>query len=242
MFFLTEKFCDHSVRMFEEFQNIDVFRPSIFDIGGNMLVALICGLIIALVYRLTYKGPNYSSTFVNSLVLLCMITAVVILVIGNNLARAFGLVGAMSIIRFRTAVRDTQDIIFIFFSLAIGMAAGVGLVEVAIIATLIISSVIIVLVFFRFGEGRRKRHLLQISYTDESDVENDIARILKKHCRRAQLINLKNLGYNGSIEAFYQVHLKSSKRSPNLVRDLTELEHTKNINLYFDEADANAPT
>jgi len=121
--------------MLEDFQNIEIFSPSIFDIAGNMLVAFVCGLIISVVYRMVYKGPSYSVTFVNSLVLLAMITSVVILVIGNNLARAFGLVGAMSIIRFRTAVRDTQDIIFIFFSLTVGMAAGVGLKIVAIIAT-----------------------------------------------------------------------------------------------------------
>ena len=227
--------------MFEDFSTIDVFRPSIFDIGGNLLVALVCGLIIATVYRITYRGPSYSTTFVNSLVLLCMITAVVILVIGNNLARAFGLVGAMSIIRFRTAVRDTQDIIFIFFSLTIGMAAGVGLVEVAIIATLLISTVIMLLVFIRFGENRKRRHLLQISYLDEAAVEAKLARTLKKYCRRAKLVNLKNLGYNEEIEAFYQLDLKRMRDASSLVKSLNELENVNQINLYFDEADTNAP-
>lgn len=227
--------------MFEDFQQIDVFRPSIFDIGGNLLVALVCGMIIAMVYRITYKGPSYSTTFVNSLVLLCMITAVVILVIGNNLARAFGLVGAMSIIRFRTAVRDTQDIIFIFFSLTIGMAAGVGLVEVAIIATLLISTIIMLLVFTGFGETRKRRHLLQVSYMDKPTVEAELAKTLKKNCRRAKLVNLKNLGYNDEIEAFYQVDLKRASNAQVLVKSLNEIEDIGQINLYFDEADTNAP-
>lgn len=227
--------------MFEDFQQIDIFRPSIFDIGGNLLVAFICGLIIALVYRITYKGPSYSTTFVNSLVLLCMITSVVILVIGNNLARAFGLVGAMSIIRFRTAVRDTQDIIFIFFSLTIGMAAGVGLVEIAIIATLLISTVIIFLVFTGFGDTRKRRHLLQVSYVDKASTETKLAKALKKYCRRAKLVNLKNLGYNGEIEAFYQLDLKRARHAQALVKHLNGIEHISQINLYFDEADTNAP-
>lgn len=227
--------------MFEDFQQIDVFRPSIFDIGGNLLVAFVCGLIIAMVYRITYKGPSYSTTFVNSLVLLCMITAVVILVIGNNLARAFGLVGAMSIIRFRTAVRDTQDIIFIFFSLTIGMAAGVGLVEVAIIATLLISSVIMLLVFTGFGDTRKRRHLLQVAYVDKSSAEAKLAKALKKNCRRAKLVNLKNLGYRDEVEAFYQLDLKRGRTPQSLVKTLNNLEHIKQINIYFDEADTNAP-
>jgi len=105
---------------------MDLFPVTGFEIITNITVALVCGLFISWLYRHTYKGPGYSITFVNSMVFLAMITAVVILVIGNNLARAFGLVGAMSIIRFRTAVKETQDIVYIFFALSVGMAAGVG--------------------------------------------------------------------------------------------------------------------
>ena len=103
------------------------------DVLLNLLVAFLCGLVIAQTYKLTFGGASYSKSISNSLVVLAMITTVVIIVIGNNLARAFGLVGAMSIIRFRTAVKDPMDIVFIFFSLAIGLAAGVGLAQIAIV-------------------------------------------------------------------------------------------------------------
>ena len=108
----------------------------------NMIIALLCGLIISLFYKASYRGPHYSTSFVQALVVLSMVTSLVIMVIGNNLARAFGLVGAMSIIRFRTAVKDTQDIVFIFFSLAAGMAAGVGLKLPAFVGTIFIGSVL----------------------------------------------------------------------------------------------------
>ena len=221
----------------DEFQQIEIFTPSIFDIAGNLFVALICGIIIALVYRYTYKGTSYSPTFVNSLVLLCMITAVVILVIGNNLARAFGLVGAMSIIRFRTAVRDVQDIIFIFFSLTIGMAAGVGLVQVAIIATLIISSIIILLVGTNFSAPGKRRHLLQIAYTGSDEADMQLSSLLKQYCRKLKLVNLKNLGYREEMEAFYQVSLRNAKKNEEFVRKLNELGFVSTVNLYFDEND-----
>jgi hypothetical protein len=141
--------------MFEEFQNFDLFPVTVFTVIGNLIVSFICGIVISLVYRFVYKGPSYSVTFVNSLVFLSMITSVVILVIGNNLATAFGLVGAMSIIRFRTAVRDVQDIVFIFFSLVVGMAAGVGLYSVAIAGTLFISLAIILLSVTNFGQAKK---------------------------------------------------------------------------------------
>ncbi len=228
--------------MLEEFRQIEVFTPSIFDIAGNMLIAFICGLIISLVYRFVYKGPSYSTTFVNSLVLLAMITSVVILVIGNNLARAFGLVGAMSIIRFRTAVRDTQDIIFIFFSLTVGMAAGVGLSIVAVTATLIVSSVIILLVTFDFAKPKRRQHLLQLSYTSNETTDPELNKILKKYCRRLKLVNIKNVGFNDDIEAFYHVTFKDSKKTGELIKVVNDLDFVRNINLYFDEDDNNSPT
>lgn len=227
--------------MLEDFQNIEVFSPSIFDIAGNLFIALVCGLIISFVYRLTYKGPSYSVTFVNSLVLLAMITSVVILVIGNNLARAFGLVGAMSIIRFRTAVRDTQDIIFIFFSLTVGMAAGVGLTFVAVIATLLISSVIILLVSFGYANPSKQQHLLQISYMGSNEADTQLADLLKKYCKKRKLVNLKNIGASDNFEAFYHINLKSTKKNEEFIRKLNELDFVNNVSLYFDEDDNNSP-
>ncbi len=221
--------------MFEDFQNIDLFTPSIFDIAGNLLVAFVCGMIIAIVYRITYNGPSYSPTFVNSLVLLAMITAVVILTIGNNLARAFGLVGAMSIIRFRTAVRDVQDIIFIFFSLTIGMAAGVGLTLVAVIATFIIAAVILLLVGTNFGKPPKKQHLLHITYAGTPEQEIELKTTLKKHARKVKLINLKTVGTNGAMIAFYNLTLRNSKKSDLFLRDVQSLYYVQNVNLYFEE-------
>ena len=129
--------------MLQGFQNILITSITAEELLGNLFMALICGFTISLVYRSIYNGPNYSAKFVQSMVVLSMITALVIMVIGNNLARAFGLVGAMSIIRFRTAVKDTHDIVFIFFSLAVGMAAGVGLKVLAFFGTMFIGVIML---------------------------------------------------------------------------------------------------
>jgi uncharacterized membrane protein YhiD involved in acid resistance len=223
--------------MFDQFQSLDLFPVNFFDVVTNLMVALICGIIIALVYRFIYKGSSYSVTYVNSLVLLTLITSVVILVIGNNLARAFGLVGAMSIIRFRTAVRDVQDIVFIFFALSVGMAAGVGLHVVAIASTILISFVAIVLVTFKFGAPRKMEYLVQISYSSSSENDTVIHEILKKHCKKFNLVNLKNLG-DEHVEAFYQVRYKDKEKSNELIRELREFEQVMHVNMFFDDDDA----
>lgn len=228
--------------MFEDFQNFELFPVTVYTVIGNLVVSFLCGIIISLVYRYVYKGPSYSVTFVNSLVILSMITSVVILVIGNNLARAFGLVGAMSIIRFRTAVRDVQDIVFIFFSLGIGMAAGVGLYAIAVTGTLLINLAIILLSIFNFGHAHKREFLLQLTYSSSEDNEAAIEKILKKHCRKLKLVNLKNVGTDDVLEAFYHVSLKQEKKNSLLVSDLNNTKIVHNVNLYFDEDDANPPT
>lgn len=227
--------------MFEQLQQIDIFRPSIFDFAANMLVALFCGLVIAVVYRFTYRGASYSASFVSALVLLCLITAVVILVIGNNLARAFGLVGAMSIIRFRTAVRDVQDIVFIFFSLTIGMAAGVGLNSVALIGTLFISLIIILLHNIGFGRPARLKHLLQVTHTGTPEADSALKRVLRSYCNRIQLINIRQLHAQQDVESFYHLNLRSSSKQEEFIRALRELPEVSQVNLYFEEEDNGFP-
>ncbi len=228
--------------MLQDFQTgLELFPLTLEDVMVNLAVALLCGLMISSVYRLTYKGPNYSATFVNSLVLLTMITAVVILVIGNNLARAFGLVGAMSIIRFRTAVRDTQDIIFIFYSLAIGLAAGVGLPLLAFAGTVVISLVIILLTVTQYGNPRKRQYLLQISYNANPDNEATLMLILKEYCRQLKLVNLRTAGPGEELEAYYHVSFRQANKHEEMVQRLNQVNDVHHINLYFDEDDTNAP-
>jgi len=228
--------------MFEEFQNIEMFPITVYTVIGNLVVSFLCGITISLVYRFVYKGPSYSVTFVNSLVILSMITSVVILVIGNNLATAFGLVGAMSIIRFRTAVRDVQDIVFIFFALSIGMATGVGLYSVAITGTLLISLAIIILSLSNFGIAKKREFLLQITYYSSPENDLVVERVIQKHSRKLKLVNLKNVGSDNVIEAFYHVSLKQEKKNTQLMTDLSDSKVVLNVNLYFDEDDVNPPT
>ncbi|HID29998.1 MAG TPA: DUF4956 domain-containing protein, partial [Desulfobacterales bacterium] len=204
--------------MFQDFSYL-----SIGQVVGNILVALLCGLFISLLYRWTYRGPSYSTTFVQSIVPLSMITTVVIMVIGNNLARAFGLVGALSIIRFRTAIKDTQDIVFIFFALAVGMAAGVGLHLTAITGTIFIGAVIFILSRTNYASPRKQEFVLQFSFTSVEEGEAPYLPVLEKHCRRHKLINLRSFGDGDgrdSLGLSFYVSLKDRDKSERFIREL----------------------
>ncbi len=203
---------------------------------SNLLVAFLCGAIIAWVYRKTYRGPGYLNSYINALVLLAMITSIVIMVIGNNLARAFGLVGAMSIIRFRTAVKDTQDIVFIFFSLAIGMAAGVGLAFAAFGGTIIVSLVAFALNRLEIVSHPRREYLLQmIMRSGDGDGPPAQNPLLERFCRDYKLVNLRSIDEDGLLEMSYYIKLRKEDQAQEFSRALKRLDEVMEVNLFFDE-------
>jgi uncharacterized membrane protein YhiD involved in acid resistance len=220
--------------MLEDFQNITAFNTDPIAILQNLSIALICGLIIATVYRVTYKGASYSAQFVNSIVLLSLITAVVIMVIGNNLATAFGLVGAMSIIRFRTAVRDVQDIIFIFFSLAIGLAAGVGLGLLAIIGTLFISLVVFLVIATDINAPKKRMFMLQVSF-EGADTRAQIESVLSKRCKEFKVISFQGNEVQDIVQSYFHIRLKKKDEDMLLTDELKAIPQVRTVNLYFDD-------
>jgi len=221
--------------MLNEFQNMNLFPVSVFDIMTNVIVALACGLFIAYIYKKSYRGAGYSAAFSNSMIFLTMITAIVIMVIGNNLARAFGLVGAMSIIRFRTAVKDTQDIVFIFFGLAIGMASGVGYHKMAIFGSIFIGLMILLLTKSNFTSTKPNDYLLQFAFHPNGEDSPPYMPILNKYCKRHNIINAKTIEDQGIMELAYYVKFRDKEKNPEFMRELDGVNGVKNINLFFDE-------
>jgi uncharacterized membrane protein YhiD involved in acid resistance len=225
----------------EDFQQINLFPTSPAQVVVNLLVALSCGIILALSYRFSYKGPSYSITFVNSLIMLSLISAMVVLVIGNNVARAFGLVGALSIIRFRTAIRDTMDLVHIFLALVVGMAAGVGLSFVSVLGTLLSSLLVFLLNFTHITLPRKRQHLLQLTFDGQQADNEHMAALLKIFCRSVRLVSLRNVDETGIVEGHYHVVMRQQDRSQEFISKLMGLGSVKQAYLYFDEDDYNAP-
>ncbi|AFN74884.1 hypothetical protein MROS_1650 [Melioribacter roseus P3M-2] len=228
--------------MIENFQSLNLFSPGIDEIIVNLIVGLICSFMVSMVYRFTYKGPGYSENFVNSLVFLSVITALVIMVIGNNLARAFGLVGALSIIRFRTAIKDTIDIVYIFLSLAIGMAAGVGYHKVAVIGTIFISGILILFMKTNVVNFRSNQYILTFSLKTENYSAEDFEKIDAKiksaiinFCKSMEMINMRTNEAGKTIDYTFYIIISKNKNSGELVANLKNLEGVVNINLFFDK-------
>ena len=175
-------------------------------------------------------------TFVNTLIIITMVTSIVIMVIGNNLARAFGLVGAMSIIRFRTAVKDTRDIAFVFFALAAGMAAGAGNLLIGLFGCLIIGVIIILLHIFHYGTVQQEELLLRFWVIPESGDQPVYIPIFKKYLTDHTLLNVRSARLGHYLELSFNVRLKTKKGHQKFIQDLSALEGIDRVTLIVGES------
>jgi uncharacterized membrane protein YhiD involved in acid resistance len=146
--------------------NIFTFTPNEYSgavIVFNLLLALFLALIIVFTYKKTHRGLSYSQSFFTTLVLICLISTGVIMVVQNNIFGALGLLGAFALIRFRTIVKETRDISFVFFSLSVGVAVGTGNYPIAIILTLFVCMVAYILWRFNIGSTIGGGYILSVS-------------------------------------------------------------------------------
>ena len=221
----------------------DLLTPDLSRVapmGVHLAVALLCGFLLSLLYRRTYRGASYSVTFDRSLILLAVITAIVIMVIGNNVARAFGLVGAMSIIRFRTALKDAQDLVFVFASLAVGLAAGVGLHALAVLGTLVVAAVILVLAATNYGALGVREFVLQLSYEPgaQPDGAPSYLPAIDQYARRHRLLGARTSGEGEVVDLTYYVTLREAAAVGALTRAVAATPGVSRVNIFYDEEPA----
>src|SRR5687768_13082140 len=191
----------------------------------NIGIAFLLGLLIVAIYRMTHRQMTVSFSFVNTLILICMIMAMVIMVIGDNIARAFGLAGAMSIVRFRTVVKDTRDTACVFYAIGAGMASGTGNLRLALIGTPLIGLLIAVLHWTRHGTSEQEIHLL--SFETESIHESEreaYAEAFRRHLDDWSLVVTRSVRAGTGIHHTFQVRLSSGVRPQDVIRDLSAIE------------------
>jgi uncharacterized membrane protein YhiD involved in acid resistance len=172
------------------------------SLATTMLVAVLCGFIIYMVYRFFYRGLVYSENFGILIVLITGATAFIIITIGANLVLSLGMVGALSIVRFRAAIKEPLDVGFLFLGIAAGLAAGARLYLVAIVGTVALCLIYIAMSFLR---KEKRNFLLIINYQHEHDEE--VAALLKD-----LRYKLKNKTVAGSdVELTVEVHVKRNQ-------------------------------
>lgn len=196
---------------------------SVLDVTLAMLIAFVGCAVIGLTYRTTHRGVSYSQSYVQTLVLMGMVIALIMLVVGSNIARAFSLVGALSIIRFRNAVKETRDVGFIFFAMAIGMAAGTRFFLLAVIATVVICLAIIVMDRFNWFNLDIRGQVVKVEVPPDRDYTSDIDDVLRPLTREVELLSAETIRGGALVELVYSVRLKPDVNPGEVTRGLAPL-------------------
>jgi len=193
----------------------NVSSVSILDMAIALVLAFGLGMFIFLVYKKTYQGVMYSSSFGTTLIALTMITTVVILAVTSNVVLSLGMVGALSIVRFRTAIKEPLDIAFLFWSIAVGIVLAAGMIPLAVIGSVVIG---IVLLVFVNKKSHTNPYIVVIQCMDRV-AEEKATVYLKSKCNRC-VIKSKS-AQKGCIEMNMEIRLKDEDTS--FINELSDM-------------------
>jgi uncharacterized membrane protein YhiD involved in acid resistance len=194
---------------------------SVTDTLIALLLAFVIGLFITWVYKKTFSGVMFSSSFCTTLMGLSVVTTFVILAVTSNVVLSLGMVGALSIVRFRTAIKEPLDIVFLFWSLAVGIVLGAGLIPLAFLGSIIIG---VILLVFANRKGYDSPYIVVISCEDAAAEEASL-KIVSDYVKKYK-IKSKTVNKNG-IELTVEIRLHENESE--FVNKISGLEHVKNV-------------
>ena len=204
---------DEMIREMERFKNV----TSIFtftDVALVLSLGFVLSLVMGLVYRATHQGTSYSQSCAQTLVIMGMVTALIMLIIGSNIARAFSLIGALSVIRFRNAVKETRDVGFMFLVMAIGMACGTRFYMLATFATAVFAAVLGVMYKLDLFSKKVTERILRLRLAPGTDHEAILEPVFQEFLTEARLVAMESVAGGVLQELVYVVMLKRDAEPP----------------------------
>ncbi len=201
----------------------------------RLVVALVLGWGVAFIYRKTRDEADLTASFPTTLVLLCILIAMVTQVIGDNIARAFSLVGALSIVRFRTVVRDTQDTAYVIFAVVVGMAVGAGDPWVGLLGMAVVTVAAMIMRPRKVAGGPAAAapgsYVLKIRIGLGHDLGTLVGPTLESHLVSCQLRELGTTKQGIALDAAYDVQLRAASTADQLVKALNRIEGVQGVEL-----------
>jgi uncharacterized membrane protein YhiD involved in acid resistance len=203
-----------------DFSTTDI---SVTSIALTLLFSFALGLFIFFIYRVSYKGVMYSKTFNVTLIAMSIITSAIILAVTSNIILSLGMVGALSIVRFRTAIKDPIDIAYLFWAIGMGIVTGAGLLKLALISSAVIG--IILFVFSKISDVKTP-YLLVISYRTE-ETNDLVFKLIESEAKRYRLKSkvLKDQNYELTVE------IRERKKTASLVNKIGGINNVSSVAL-----------
>jgi len=204
---------------------------TVMDVVLVLVLSFALSAFIGWVYQFTHRGTSYTQSFVFTLVMNGMIVALVMLIVGSNIARAFSLVGALSIIRFRNAVKETRDVGFIFFTMAIGMAIGTRFYLLGMIAAVVISLVVILMTRLNWFAREMATQILRVQVPTSTPFDSLFDHAFIKYTNVSELISVDSIQNGTMTELIYSVGLKKSALMQDFLAEIKRLNGGNKVTL-----------
>ncbi|MBN1347353.1 MAG: DUF4956 domain-containing protein [Phycisphaerae bacterium] len=210
-----------------------IFTPE--SVLLSLLLAFVLGQSLAWVYYATHTGLSYSRSFVQSLVIITVVVSMVMAVIGNSIVTAFGLMGALAIIRFRNIIKDTRDVAFIFCSLVVGMAAGSQRYAIAMVGTIVLCLIAVYLRLTSFGSHRPHNAFLRFDLAGAIGPEHPVPSVLRRFCTSFSLVSMQDGGPTDAAEYAYQLMIRDCRHNEEMLSALETVVGIGKVSLTMQE-------
>ena len=206
--------------LFKTYDTVAVAPPGALEVVTAMAISIALNLVIATIYRKTYRGTSYSQDYVQTLIIIGVVTTILIMVVSGNGAIAFGMFAAFSVIRFRRNLGQSRDLAFVFFAMAIGMVVGARFYGMALIITAIVGTAIYVLTKCDAFAPRRASHLLTLRMTSEMDFEKLLQPVFDEYAELVHLTRVSSAQAGMMTELRYGLQLKLDANMPQFIEAL----------------------
>ncbi len=204
---------------------------TLLDVTLVLVLSFALSAFIGWIYQITHRGTSYTQSFVFTLVMNGMIVALVMLIVGSNIARAFSLVGALSIIRFRNAVKETRDVGFIFFTMAVGMAIGTRFYLLGVVAAVVISLIVLLMTRLNWFAREMATQILRVQIPNGLPFDSLFDRVFVKYTNASELISVDSVQSGTMTELIYSIGLKKSAQMQDFLAEIKKLNGDNKVTL-----------
>jgi uncharacterized membrane protein YhiD involved in acid resistance len=209
---------------------------SIYILIYTIFLAFVLSTMIAFVYQKTFRGLSYSRNYVQSIVLISIISAVIIQSVGDSLSRGIGIMAAMSIIRFRTNFKDPRDTLFLFAALAAGISCGAYAYAVATVGTIGFVIVTIILYYSPLGPNSYFDGMVRFNIGFNNHEQKKLERLLNHYCKTFALVTLREIAQGQRLDYAYHIKLRKDKVYEDFMADLKQIQDLQGLSLMMQES------
>jgi len=201
-----------------------------------LLLSFVLSTILAFVYQKTFRGLSYLRNYVQSIILISIVAAMVIQSVGDSLARGIGIMAAMAIIRFRTNLKDPRDTLFLFAGLAAGIASGAYAFGVAIVGTLGFSAAALVLYYSPLGPDNFSDGMLRFNMPNNEAESKSLEKLMRQYFKAFSLVTLREIEQGDRLDYAYHIKLRRGKTHEQFLHEMRALPSVSGVNLMLQEA------